>query len=170
MSASLTTRIAFAAALACGTIGAVPAMAQSAPPSANAVALARELITLKGGNVMFERVVPGVIESAKNSFVPTNPNIIPQLNEVAQVLHKEMEPKRAEIVTEAATVYASRFTEQELKDLVAFYKTPLGRKSIIEEPNAIDASMKRLQVWADELYEKTLSRFRAEMKKKGYEL
>ena len=30
--------------------------------------------------------------------------------------------------------------------------------------------MKKAQSWADELYEKVLGRFRAEMKKKGYDL
>lgn len=173
MSVTLTIRMALAAALACAVTGALdPASAQQpAPqPSANSIAMAKEMITLKGGNLVFERIVPGVIESAKNSLVPTNPNVTKELNEVATLLHKEMEPKRAEIVNEVSIIYAQRFTEQELKELLAFYKTPLGRKVINEEPNALDLSMKRAQVWADDLYEKVLSRFRVEMKKKGYDL
>lgn len=170
MSVIPTIRAAFIAALACAAISAVPASAQQASPSASSIAMAKEMITLKGGTTMFERIVPGVIESAKNSLVPTNPGVIPQLNEVAAILHKEMEAKKAELINEVSTIYAQRFTEQELKELLAFYKTPLGRKAINEEPAALDASMKRAQTWADDLYEKVLSRFRAEMKKKGYDL
>lgn len=170
MSAKLTIRAAFVAALACVAISAGPASAQQGAPSASSVAMAKEMITLKGGNVIFERIVPGVIESAKNSLVPTNPGVIPQLNEVAAVLHKEMEARKAELLNEVSSIYAQRFTEQELKELLAFYKTPLGRKAINEEPNALDASMKRAQTWADDLYEKVLARFRVEMKKKGYDL
>ena len=174
MSVSMTIRVAVVAALAWGFAGAIaPASAQQPagpPPSANAVNLAKELIALKGGTQVFERIVPGVIESVKNQLLPTNPNVGKELTEVANLLHKEMEPKRAEIVNEVAVIYAQRFTEAELKDVLAFYKTPLGRKVINEEPNALDASMKRAQAWADDLYQKTLSRFRVEMKKKGYDL
>ena len=42
----------------------------------------------------------------------------------------ELLPRRAEIHTEIARGYASQFTEQELKDVLAFYKTPLGKKLI----------------------------------------
>jgi hypothetical protein len=162
-----------AAAVACAVgIASAPAQQpqQLPQPSTNAVALAKELITMKGGGAMFERVVPGVVESAKNSFVPGNPNLSKELTEVATVLHKELEPKRAEIINQVATIYAQRFTEQELKDLVAFYKTPLGRKAINEEPAAIDASMKNAQVWAEDLYQQVQARFRDEMKKKGHTL
>ena len=169
MFAKMTIRLAFAAALSWGVAGALaPAAAQQ--PSPAAVALAKEMITLKGGNVIFERIVPGVIESAKNSLIPTNPQVGKELTEVATILHKELEPKRGELLTEVSAIYAQRFTEQELKDMLVFYKTPLGKKVINEEPLALEAAMKRAQSWADDLYEKVLSRFRVEMKKKGYDL
>jgi uncharacterized protein len=169
MIAKTIGRLAFAAVLA-AAIGAGSAPARAQEPSAGAVAMAREIIVLKGGNVLFERIVPGVIENAKNTFVPTNPQLAKPLNEVAELLHKEFEPKRAEIVTEAARVFAQRFTEQELKDIVAFYRSPAGKKLAVEEPVTIDQSMRRAQTWADDLSEKVMARFRAEMKKKGYNL
>ncbi len=174
MSATKTVRMALAAAVLACAAGVAPASAQqpqqSPPPSENAIAMARELIIMKGGNVLFERVVPGVVESAKNDFVTTNPNLSKELAEVAAALHKEADAKRAEIVTGVATIYAYRFTEQELKDLVAFYKTPLGQKTIVEEPVAIDASMKYAQAWSAELSQQVQARFRDEMKKKGHNL
>jgi uncharacterized protein len=169
MIAKTIGRLAFAAVLAAAiSAGSAPARAQE--PSAGAVAMAREIIVLKGGNVLFERIVPGVIENVKNNFLPTNPQLGKPLNEVAEILHKEFEPKRAEIVTEAARIFAQRFTEQELKDIVAFYRTPTGKKLAVEEPISIDQSMRRAQTWADDLLEKVMTRFRAEMKKKGYNL
>lgn len=168
MPAKLFVRSAFATILACSLLGSLPASAQE--PSATSVAMAKEVIVLKGGNVLFERIVPGVIESAKNNYLPTNPNLGKELNDVATLLHKELDPKRNEIVTEVARVFAGRFTEQELKDLVAFYKSPLGKKVIAEEPLAIDASMQKAQAWADDLTEQVLNRFRVEMKKKGHDL
>ena len=167
MSAQMLVRLAFAAAFASS---AFVGTAAAQEPSAASVAMAREMLVLKGGNVIFERIVPGVIESAKNGLIPTNPSVSKQIGEVATLLHKELDPKKVELVTEISRVYASRFSEAELKELLAFYKTPLGRKVIQEEPNALDLSMQRAQSWADQFSETVLSRFRAEMKKRGYDL
>jgi uncharacterized protein len=169
MIAKISARLALAAVLVSAACAALsPARAQE--PSANAVAMAREYMVLKGGNLLFERIVPGVIENVKNTFVPTNPQLGKPLKEVAELLHKEFEPKRAEITNEVARVFAQRFTEAELKDIVTFYRSPVGKKLAIEEPNTIELSMKRAQAWADDLSEKVMSRFRVEMKKKGHDL
>ena len=39
--------------------------------------------------------------------------------------------------------------EQELKELLAFYKTALGKKLLVEEPIAIDDGIRRAREWAD---------------------
>lgn len=169
MTANSIVRLALATALL-GAVGAGLTPVRAQQPSANAVAMAREVIMLKGGNVVYERIVPGVIEHVKNVFVPTNPQLGKPLGEVAELLHKEFEPKKAEIVTEAAKVFAERFTEQELKDIVAFYRSPVGKKLAVEEPASIDQSMRRAQTWADDLADKVMARFRQEMKKKGHDL
>src|SRR5262249_18002919 len=116
-------RLALVAALALGWVAfAGPVRAQA--PSPGALAAAKELVTLKGGGAMFEPLIPGVIESAKSQFLPTNPNLAGPLNEVATQLHKEYGPKRNELLDIVTKIYAKHFTEAELKDIVAFYKTP----------------------------------------------
>ena len=88
----------------------------------------RKLITVKGATALWEPLVPGVIEQAKSVFIQANPTLIKELNEVAVKLRAEYAPRSAEVVNDVAKLYASRFTEQELKDTLAFYKSPLGRK------------------------------------------
>ena len=73
---------------------------------------------------MFEPVIPGVVESTKNTLLPTNPNLSRELNEVSAQLRKEYEAKKAELVYEVAIVYAKHFTEQELKELVDLLQEP----------------------------------------------
>jgi uncharacterized protein len=157
-------------ALAAALLGFATAAAQAQNPTAGAVAAARELIQAKGGGAMFEPVIPGVVESTKNSLVPTNPNLTRELNEVAAQLRKDYEAKKAELVYEVAIVYAKHFTEQELKELVTFYRSPLGQKMLREEPTALDESLKRAQDWSIEFSEAVMGRFRSEMKKRGHEL
>jgi hypothetical protein len=162
------SRWALAATLTC--VAATASHAQTPAPTAGAVAAARELVVYKGAATMFEPVVVGVIESTKNSLLPTNPNLSRELNEVSQQLRKEYDAKKAEVIYEVAIVYAKHFTEQELKDLVAFYKTPLGQKLIKEDPSAVEETLKRVQDWSIEFSETVMARFRTEMKKKGHNL
>ena len=164
-------RIAVAAMLACGSLLVVsaPGAAQQKPSPA-AIAAAKELLILKGGDLPFNPVVYNVIEKVKNVFLPTNPNLGKELNEVAAQLKKEYEPKRAELINDVARMYAERFSEQEIKTLITFYKSPLGRKMVTDEPKIIDQSLNHVENWGNELSDEVLSRFREEMKKKGHYL
>jgi hypothetical protein len=134
------------------------------------MALSREVINLKDGMAVFNPLIPGVIEQAKGMFMQQNPMLQKPLNDVGADLRKELEPRRAEIVEILARVYAQRFTEAELKEIVAFYKTPAGKKMLAQEPNAIDAAFTEVQTWAQNLEQQVISRVRAEMKKKGHDL
>ena len=164
-------RIAVAATLACGSLLVVsaPGAAQQKPSPA-ALAAAKELLVLKKGDIYFNLVPDGIVEKVKNVFLPTNPNLNKELNEVATKLKKYYEPKRAELLNEVARIYAERFSEQELKALIAFYKSPVGRKMVTDEPQIIDQSVRYAENWGDNLSGDVISKFREEMKKKGHDL
>jgi hypothetical protein len=163
-------RLALVAALALACAFAGGAAAQAPTPTPGALAAAKELVMLKGGDAMFAPLIPGVIESAKNQLVPTNPQLVGPLNEVATQLHKEYEPKRAELLELVAKTYAQHFTEAELKEIVAFYKTPAGKKMLTEEPAALNQSLTAAQNWANDFSDAVIQRFRTEMQKKGHKL
>ena len=71
---------------------------------------------------------------------------------------------------ELTQIYANEFTEQELKDLATFYKSPLGQKLISAEPRAIGLSMAFMNAWAQDFSTTVVDGFRAEMKKRGKEI
>lgn len=144
--------------------------AQQLQPTPGAVAAAKELLELKGATAMFDPLVPGVIEAAKNTLLPTNPGLFKDLNEVADLLKQQYAGRRAEIVEEISRLYAQRFTEQELKEVIAFYRTPVGKKFVTVEPTVIDESLSRAEAWSNRLSDEVLERFRAEMKKRGHDL
>jgi uncharacterized protein len=144
--------------------------AEAQQPSPTAIATAKELITVKGATALWDPLVPGVIEQAKSVFIQANPTLIKELNEVAVKLRAEYAPRSAEVVNDVAKLYASRFTEQELKDTLAFYKSPLGRKLLVEEPSILDQSMRSAQGWADRLSQEVIGKIRAEMKRRGHEI
>lgn len=139
-------------------------------PSRTAIAMAKEILDIKGAKTMFDPVVRGVVEQVKRTILQTNFALQKDINDVAAQLQREFDPRNSQIMDEVARIYAAKFTEQELKELIAFYKSPLGQKTVVEEPKALDQSMAFASAWADKLAEEALARFRAEMKKKGHDI
>jgi hypothetical protein len=144
--------------------------ARGQQPSASAIAIAKELITVKGAAAIYEPIIIGIVEQTRATLLRTNPMLGKDLSEVAAKLRVEYAPRSAELLNDAAKIYASRFTEQELKDALAFYKSPLGRKLVTEEPAIIDQSMKDAQAWANRVSEEVIGKFRVEMKKRGHDI
>ena len=147
----------------------VPAAAQQ-QPSANAIVLAREIITAKGAIRLYEPVIAEVIDRASGVLVQTNPMLSRDLNEIAIKIKNDSGPRVAELLNEVVKMYASRFTEPELKDVLAFYKSPVGQKIILQEPAILDQSVAFAERWATRFSEDVLAQIRAEMKKRGHEL
>jgi hypothetical protein len=170
MLANPIVRTPRAVMLALGLAFAACVGAAEQQPSAGAIATAKELIVVKGAGAIYDPIVPGVIEHAKSVFLTANPTLGKDLNEVALKLRADYAPRSAEVINEVAKLYATRFTEQELKDALAFYKSPLGRKLLAEEPNLLDQSLKNAQTWADKLSEEIIAKIRTEMKKRGHEI
>ena len=152
------------------TMAMFTGLASAEEPTPAAVAVAKELIVLKGSTQLWDAVVPGVIEQVKAVFMQTNPALGRELNDVAAQLRTEFAPRASQLVDQVAQLYARTFTEQELKDALTFYKSPLGRKIVNEEPKVLDDGFRRIQQWANKFSEEVMSKMRAEMKKKGYDL
>jgi len=139
-------------------------------PTPAAVSLAHEILVLKGAAEMWDPVIPNTIARARDMFIQSNINLANDIAEVADQLRAEYAPRSAELTNEVARAYASRFTETELKELLAFYKSPVGRKAILEEPQVIDASAARMLEWGEKFSAEVIIRMRTEMKKRGHAL
>ena len=162
--------LAFALALGAAPATAQQQAAQLPPPSPGAIAAAKEILTLKNASAMYANAVPGMVEKVKATLIGQNLNYQKDLNELAPVVAKQLAGREQEIGDGMVGVYAGEFTEQELKDLVAFYKSPLGQKLITNEPKAINLSMQVMNAWAQNFSEVVATAFRAEMKKRGKEM
>ena len=170
-------RILSAAGLALGlALAGVPAGAQqpAAPPlkpaTAAAIAAAKEILTMKNASTMYANAVPNIVQQTKDQLLQSNLNYQKDLNEVAVIVAQKLAGREKEIGDGMAKVYANEFTEQELKDLVTFYKSPLGQKLLASEPRAIQFSMSYMNQWAQNFAEVVNGQFRAEMRKRGKEI
>jgi uncharacterized protein len=173
------SRMLSAASLAFGlAVAGVPAVAQQAPASVPplkqaspaAIAAAREILTMKNASAMYASAVPNIVQQTRDQLMQSNLNYQKDLNEVAVIVAQKLAGREKEIGEGMAKVYANEFSEQELKDLVTFYKTPLGQKLLSTEPRAIQFSMSYMNQWAQVFAETVNGEFRAEMRKRGKEI
>jgi len=171
------SRILSAAGLALGlALAGAPAGAQqpAAPPlkqaSPAAIAAAKEILTMKNASAMYANAVPSLVQQTKEALLQNNLNYQKDLNEVAVIVAQSLAGREKEIGEGMAKIYANEFSEQELKDLVTFYKSTLGQKLLATEPRAIQFSMSYMNQWAQAFAEVVNSQFRAEMRKRGKEI
>jgi|SRR5579862_268468 len=162
-------RYVMAALVALTAIGiAVPAVAQT--PSPGAILIAKQIVQLKGVNNMMDPIARGVVEKVKSVVMQTNFMFQKDINEITVELHKEFDGRSAELVDLTARLYASKFTEPELKQILIFYQSPVGQKMIVEEPKVIDDSLQQANGWADNLSVDIMAKMRSEMKKRGHDI
>jgi uncharacterized protein len=160
-----------AALLAFAFVGSArPAAAQQAQPSPAAILLAKQIMDLKHVKELYNPLIRGVVIKARDTFMQTNFMWAKDLSDIANQLQQKYAPRVDELVDIAARAYASHFTEAELKQLLAFYQSPLGQKVIEEEPKALNDSMNAADQWANNLSLEVIDSMRAEMKKRGHDI
>jgi uncharacterized protein len=165
-----------AAGLALGlALTGAPAGAQQPQPapkqaSPTAIAAAKEILAMKNAGAMYANAVPNIVQKTKDQLLQSNLNYQKDLNEVAVVVAQKLAGREKEIGEGMANVYANDFSEQELKELVTFYKSPLGQKLLKAEPRAIQSSISYMNQWAQSFAETVNGEFRAEMRKRGKQI
>jgi uncharacterized protein len=148
--------------------GTAPSPARQ--PSPAAISLAKQILEIKHVENVFAPLIRGVVLKTRDVFMQTNFMWSKDLNEIAANLEKEYSARTKELLDRAARIYATHFSEPELKQLLSFYQSPLGQKVIDEEPKALDESMAMAGTWADDFSQDVINKMRAEMKKRGHDL
>jgi hypothetical protein len=148
----------------------MPQGATLKPVSPAAMDAAREILNMKNVAAMYVAAVPNLVQQTKDQLLQSNLNYQKDLNEVAVIVAQKMVGREKEIGEGMAKIYGNEFTEQELKDLVTFYKSPLGQKLLASEPRAIQHSMAYMNQWAQAFAEAVNGEFRAEMRKRGKQI
>jgi hypothetical protein len=141
---------------------------QRPTPSAAAMMMAKEIIDMKGATNTFDPLISGVIEYHRNLLIQNNPHLSRAIEQVAAKMTTELQGRRVELQQSLARTYAQHFTEQELRDALSFYRTPLGKKLVTQEPKAMEETMMAADAWSRKFAEEVVEKLRAEMKKLGH--
>ncbi len=155
------------------TPGAAPPARAAAPaapaPSPAHLALARELITINGLSRLVDPFLPQFSAQVRRGAV-TRPELTKDLDQVLESLKPEVDQQKQAMVDTTARYYASTFSETELKDLIAFFKTATGQKYLQLSPKVLDGLAVEAQRWAERTSEQVMARVRAEMAKRGHQM
>jgi hypothetical protein len=167
-TASLALTLAGSAALAQQPARPAPAQPAPAPQiSPSHLAVARDVVVLSGMTRTFDVIPPEMNEQIKKNM-GGRPEVAKDLDQVIEGMKPEMELQKQQMVTTAARVYASRMSEADLKEIAAFFKSPIGKKYVETQPQILDSMVVEIQNWTKQLAEYVMVRVRAEMSKRGH--
>jgi uncharacterized protein len=100
-----------------------------------------------------DKSLPKIVEQVLASQLQQNPQLTPYRDVMQRFLNKYMHWES--LKEDVMTAYTQEFTEPELKQLTAFYKTPLGQKAVEKMPKLLfiggQIGMRRVQANEAEL-------------------
>jgi hypothetical protein len=127
---------------------ALPLCAAEADPTQRQRELIVELLELTSGGNTLKAVMTAMLEHSEKQLLGQAeargdvPRDLEERKELYALLHEELAgiDLLAALAEPAIRIYAKHYTERELADLVAFYRTPTGRKSIAVMPQLVRES------------------------------
>ena len=122
--------------------------APAAEPSPEAVAVAEQIIEVTGAKAHSLELVDAMIPTAIDAIKKRVPDV-PQtsLDLFKTTFRQEVEKSLPEMLHAEARLYAVHFSAAELSDLLAFYRTALGQKMLVEQPKIFTELLPLAQAW-----------------------
>jgi hypothetical protein len=132
--------------------------------------LAEKLMQSDGLPKVQIQILATMAKQITGAIVKKHPSKEKQIRRLMDEIFGEMDAKRNEMNKKIASVYAKHFTVDEMKTLLAFRQTPLGRKMEVKMPVIMQEAMRVGQLWGRDIALDIMRRFMEEAKKRGLEL
>ena len=145
------------------------AAAQDAPQPVDRRALAKELVEVIGITKVVRQRMADAIPKIVAAVKLANPTISEDvLGELRRIGEQEMSAALPELGDAAAAIYQGAYDDDELRQLLAFYRSPIGRKAAEKMPEIERQATAFGQVWGRRIGERIGNRIKALVLKKGY--
>ncbi|HHY51331.1 MAG TPA: DUF2059 domain-containing protein [Alphaproteobacteria bacterium] len=157
-----------AALLSLSIVG--PAVAQQTELAPEHLALARKYVDLTDKSSIYEvALVETAVETMK-TIVAQNPEIVQPVDDAITKTLEFYKGKKGDLLDQFARVYALNFTVDELKEIVAFYESPVGNKLATANATLNQSLQDVMKVFQINLKQEFFAKVRAELKAAGYNL
>lgn len=150
---------------------ATTALAQEAKP-VDPAALAQARIVFEKSNAaeLGLQMAKAIEDQQRAALERFNPARAAQVGELVDLMRAEYAKYLPALTDAIITLYAQRFTADELAQIAAFNDTPLGRKMIREMPALLSESMGIAQVMALKAAAEVMTKLRPEIEKRNLKL
>lgn len=131
---------------------------------------AQQIIDLTRSDAGFDEILPLVADQTMALFIRSNPALTAEIEDVTTATAIQMAQRRRELNNILQRIWARRFTEAQLDELIAFFSSDLGRQLTEELPTITALSIGASKQWGDQLSSEMVTEVREELRARGYEL
>jgi hypothetical protein len=146
------------------------AVARADEPTPAALSAANQILVDIGMKPSLDLVVPEMLSGLERGVIASRPELKDALRESLLAIEPEFVKSEQGVLAETAKFLASKLSEQELKDVLAFYESPIGKKFMATQPALGEEVSNLARAWRQQLSTDILARAREEMKKRGFDL
>lgn len=133
-----------------------------------------QLIDMTGGAHMGQLFGNAIAQQLINNLQASHPDISPKAFTIIKEETSNMlaDPSvNKQLMEMLVPIYAQHYTDSDVRQMIAFYKTPLGQKIIQNNPAIAQASMQDGEQWGkDVLAPELVKRIRARFQQEGIKL
>jgi hypothetical protein len=149
-------------ALACG--------ARAETPSPEALTAARSLVTTLKLSDRYKALLPAILLSLKPVLVQDRPEIERDYDAMSAMVADVYTPFYNAMLDNAATIYANNFTVDEMHQIEAFYRQPVGQKFLQKQPSIVQQGTEAAQDISRKASDEIRARLTDALRRKGHKL
>ncbi len=144
--------------------------ARAETPSSEAMTAARSLVTTMKLADQYRALLPGIVLSLRPTLTQERPEIERDFDAMTTTIVDAFSPYYTTMLDAAATVYASNFTVEELHQIEAFYRQPVGQKLLEKTPAIAQQNRQIGQDVSRKAAEELRKRLTEALRQKGHKL
>ena len=118
----------------------------------------------------FNNLLPFLAQRVQNRLVSLRPDLHEVISKTVQEEALRLASRRADLDSAVALLWAREFTEDELKQIAAFWESDVGKKFVSVGTKLGQQTVQTASNWSNRVGEELLDKSREELKKQGYEL
>lgn len=148
------------AALALALAATTPARADDATDRHDAaIALMNQMHTIDNMTAM----IPAILAQVKDAVTRGDPTLSRTFDGFAPKLQADADTEKVSLIEKLAGIYAGTFTADEIKQMAAFYQTPLGQKIVQTQAQVSGDIFRITREWGNGLAQKLAAEAKANL-------
>ena len=137
--------------------------------SASQIAAAMTVVRSAGATRGFDNVLPNLASKVIDRLIAIRPDLHKEITAAVETVALKLAVRRAELDNDIARIWATNFTEDELKSLAQFYQSAAGKKFSAIGPSIVAQSYQAVDRWSNRVGEELLDKTREELKTQGFD-